>query len=247
MALTVEALKGKRLVICTPAYQSRVHISYAMSMMRTQAFMASHAVEMGVQFLSGSARITYARNELIRAFMGGDGDWMLMVDSDIGWEHEAPMRMMMHDVPFVAGTTVKRGTEDMCYRPPNVMDTGLRYDATGRLLSVGAVGTGFIMLRRDMIVAMERAYPNLGIEDERSGHPKFGLFSEMLTPEGNDEGEDYSFCSRWRAIGGDVWLDPWIALSHVSENMHTSILGSILNLEKPGPMGEVEPLQVAAE
>jgi hypothetical protein len=28
-------------------------------------------------------------------------------------------------------------------------------------------------------------------------------------------GEDYSFCKRWRDMGGQVWVDPSISMGHL--------------------------------
>jgi hypothetical protein len=38
----------------------------------------------------------------------------------------------------------------------------------------------------------------------------------MIDPDGGDYlSEDYTFCRRWRAIGGEVWLDTRSKLMHV--------------------------------
>jgi hypothetical protein len=40
-------------------------------------------------------------------------------------------------------------------------------------------------------------------------------------------GEDYTFCDRWRAIDGKVWVDKDIALRHVGTTTHTGSLREI--------------------
>lgn len=239
--MDLEAIKDKRLLICTPAYSGWVHINYATSLLRTQSYMERFGLRAAAQFLAGCARLAMARNELTRLFMASDADYMLMVDADIGWEQDAPLKLMMHDLPFVAGTTVKRGTDLNCFRGTGMNIDRFRHDDKRGLIKAGAVGTGFIMLRRDMILKMQRAYPNLRLEDESSGDPAYALFAEMLTPEGSDEGEDYSFCNRWTAIGGEIWIDPWLVLSHVTESTHVGILGEEMKLQRPAQMELVVP------
>ena len=43
----------------------------------------------------------------------------------------------------------------------------------------------------------------------------FALFDCLIDPKtGHYLSEDYAFCSRWRALGGTVWLDTRSKLTH---------------------------------
>jgi hypothetical protein len=45
---------------------------------------------------------------------------------------------------------------------------------------------------------------------------QYALFGEMIEPEtGHYLSEDYTFCWRWRALGGHIWLDTQGLLDHV--------------------------------
>jgi hypothetical protein len=222
------------LLIATPAYQATVRIEYTRALLETHIFMSKRRCQIDLAFLSECARISKARNDLIRLFMQSDHGHMLMVDGDISWPPEAPAYLIAKDKPFVGAVTVKRGTNQMCLR--NIDNSGsYDYDPASRLLRVGAIGTGFVLIRRDMIEAMERAYPNLLLSEERGGHPTYGLFNEMITPAGSSEGEDFSFSERWRAIGGEVFVDPWIPLSHVWSQSFRGCLAEDMKLPRPTP------------
>jgi len=41
--------------------------------------------------------------------------------------------------------------------------------------------------------------------------------------------EDYTFCRRWQDIGGDIWLDPSIALNHYGHFCFRGNPNSIIN------------------
>jgi hypothetical protein len=44
----------------------------------------------------------------------------------------------------------------------------------------------------------------------------YALFDCMIEPEtGHYLSEDYTFCKRWRAIGGKVWLNTKSSLIHI--------------------------------
>jgi hypothetical protein len=54
---------------------------------------------------------------------------------------------------------------------------------------------------------------------------RYALFDTSLV-NGGFCGEDYTFCDRWRATGGKIWVDPDIVLRHVGTTTYT---GSILD------------------
>lgn len=84
----------------------------------------------------------------------------------------------------------------------------------GRFLSVPAIGTGIMLIRRDVLEDMH----NKGVARALPGHsglPVLGdaayvdFFSCLPTPNGRMiESEDISFCKRWVVdCGGDIWAD----------------------------------------
>ena len=88
------------------------------------------------------------------------------------------------------------------------------YHPKSGLLKVEAVGTGFLMVSREAVLKMFAAYPELKIDDwnvARSERPHlYDLFKDLYYDDPELEfggrrrdGEDFSFCHRWRAIGGE--------------------------------------------
>ena len=78
-------------------------------------------------------------------------------------------------------------------------------------------GRGFLRLPRNAIERMIAAYPGLRHSaPAASGETKdrYALFDTSLK-NGEFYGEDYTFCDRWRAIDGKIWVDKDIALRHV--------------------------------
>jgi hypothetical protein len=88
------------------------------------------------------------------------------------------------------------------------------------LVKVHDAGTGFMMIKRSVIDKMISAYPELAYNNDLNiGADLKGLFysffDTMIDPRDRRYlSEDYTFCRRWQALGGDIFLDPTISLNH---------------------------------
>jgi hypothetical protein len=93
-------------------------------------------------------------------------------------------------------------------------------------VSARYAGTGFMLIKRAVIERMVAAYPETRYrtlqtypappEGADAGAPYHDLFDCMIDPETRTYlSEDYTFCHRFRAIGGTVWLDTRSRLHHV--------------------------------
>jgi hypothetical protein len=73
-----------------------------------------------------------------------------------------------------------------------------------------------MMIKREVFERIGEAMPELHYTDNshRTGPKQMVAYFEHVIRDGLRWSEDYTFCERWRAIGGDIWLDPMIALGH---------------------------------
>jgi hypothetical protein len=77
-------------------------------------------------------------------------------------------------------------------------------------------------ISRGALLRMIASYPERKVErqglDWQGSPPGTEEFLYNLFPTEARNGviltEDYAFCEDWRAIGGEIWLDPSIRLSH---------------------------------
>jgi hypothetical protein len=84
-------------------------------------------------------------------------------------------------------------------------------------------GTGFLMLKREVIRRMVERYPELKYtrenraEDTLKDSPwRYALFNCMIDPAtGVYLSEDFSFCRRWTDMGGVIWADLQSRLTHI--------------------------------
>ena len=84
------------------------------------------------------------------------------------------------------------------------------------LLEVERVGTGFMMIKRELIKKLAKKYKKLIYKE--NGKKGYGMFETMIK---NKEliSEDYSFCERVREIGEKVYVDTDIQLTHTGGNI----------------------------
>jgi hypothetical protein len=167
------------------------------------------------------------RNQILAQFLASDATDLVFIDSDIGWEAKSLMRLISHDVPIVAGI-YRRKVESVSFTVQFADTKAVKRDRATGLIEAIRVGAGFLRIRRSAIERMIAAYPNLRYSQPLpSGktEERYALFDTSLVNDGFC-GEDYTFCDRWRATSGKIWIDPEITLRHLGTTTYT---GSILD------------------
>lgn len=121
---------------------------------------------------------------------------------------------MAHDRDIVGGIYPQKTL------PPkmvvNTLNNGKR---EGDLVEVGTMGTGFMMIKRVVFEAMidqgaQKYTDAIGLSNEENNH-QFDFFNCTIDSQGRYLTEDWSFCRRWRELGGQIWADTTIPLVHV--------------------------------
>jgi len=98
-----------------------------------------------------------------------------------------------------------------------------RVQVVNGFAKVQYAGTGFLMIKRKVLLDMIEHYPELKYghdhkhEDRLAGSQwRSALFNCMIDKEsGVYLSEDFSFCKRWTDMGGEIWADLRSRLTHV--------------------------------
>jgi len=107
-------------------------------------------------------------------------------------------------------------------------------EISNNLTRVRHLATGFMMIRRDTIEKMARAFPSTKYTDDVGFlHGPENEYAYALFDCGVEDGhycsEDWLFCSRWGKMGGEVWVDVTINLNHCGvEDFKGSYLASLM-------------------
>ncbi|MCW6511057.1 hypothetical protein [Lichenifustis flavocetrariae] len=227
------------IFLATPCFGGQVKTGYMQSVLGLMHVANQEGFDMSIGLLGQDALITRCRNTLLGAFMEGGASHLLFIDSDIEFAPAAVVRLLRSGKDVVAGmypikdlnweiaphNRQKFGEEGQAAclmyvgKPENPAQRG----TPDGLIPATYAGTGFMMISRHAGERLIAAYPETryrtihawplpkGPERER-----YALFDTMIVPEtGEYLSEDYAFCHRWHAIGGDIWLDTQCRLTHI--------------------------------
>jgi hypothetical protein len=162
-----------------------------------------------ISFAAHGGFLPMTRDLMLAAFLKTHATHMLTVDSDIGFCAAHLAKLLDARQELVSGVAAKKQFDN-----PKLASggpTGLRGGRDNELVEMTHVGAGFCLIARSCAERMVREYPNLSYGEGTA------LYLPRLTPDGFYESEDVAFCSRWRAIGGAVWLHTRCVVDHYGE------------------------------
>lgn len=196
-----------KVQVSIPCYDRKLYVETVASLLTEQRAAVDLGIELEVSFTPGSSLIPAARNQAVKAFFDSACDKMLFLDADVGFEKGAIAQIANHPVDFVGGA-YRYKDDDEGYPVSWLDKPELWADPETGLLQVDMVPGGFMCLTRDVFLKLANAFPDQKYE---FGGQIFHAFFHC--PPGT--GEDAAFCRDWQKIGGAVWLDPNLTLTHV--------------------------------
>jgi hypothetical protein len=89
-----------------------------------------------------------------------------------------------------------------------------------KLQEVKQLGTGLLMIKREVFVRFKEVYPDRWYESRADPMalpgPMHDFFKCGINPETREyDSEDYWFCHDARAMGFKIWLCPWMKTTHM--------------------------------
>jgi hypothetical protein len=206
---------ARHVFIAMPCYTGTIHTGTFRCLLNEVLLLAEKGIKVSVQDEAGNAMIAHSRSLFCALFLESEATDMVFIDHDVTWEPGAMVRLMEHPVEMVAGIYPKR-SDPIGFNVRYMQDQKeIWADPATGLIEVEGVPAGFFRISRTALEKMVVAYPEKRFTDR---HPKKGfawaLFDNIH--EGDAYfGEDYSFCRRYRQIGGRVWADPSIEMGHI--------------------------------
>lgn len=238
------------ILIGTPAFGGQVATTYMHSFTKLQSACQQLGISLGLALIAKESLIQRARNTIVAGFLAKPSHThLLFIDGDIGFEPKMVFRLLQANKPLIGGIypfkkidyaklgkKLRDGMTEADLRKAmtsfavNVFDedrpapTGSGERATLAISNgyaqVSKLANGFMMIRRDCLDQMVKAYPDRAYVNDMpeyndaAGH-FYDLFSTFPHPISRRYlSEDYGFCHLWQKLGGEVWADLTSRLSH---------------------------------
>lgn len=220
-----------KLAILMPVGDHAIDIATHNSLVATLLELQRAKVRTMMVPAENSSNVGFAREGLMHAAIKTDATHFMWLDSDMGWEPQQLTNLLaaseLHDFVAIPGVRKQENGRPCVVLLPGEPEI---CPQTG-YLSVESVGFAFVMMKRSVIEKMQAAYPEL--EYSIKDGSNFGLFCEFVDkgdkragPLGTRVTEDVAFCRRWRAIDGEIWVDPHGSIIHAGRKEYTGSIAS---------------------
>ena len=165
-----------------------------------------------IHYYNGDSLVTRARNATVATFLDmPEVDYLMFIDSDIHFSRWQIQRLRQHNKGIVGGVYLKK---KLPYQPVCNNKMG----EEGNLTIMREIGTGFMMIRRDVLEKMKEAFPERKYKPyshERQSENYYNFFDVGVDDEnGYYLSEDYYFCKLARELGYNIYLDQEILVQH---------------------------------
>jgi hypothetical protein len=262
--IEIEKLRKNKVFVATPMYGGMAHGLYIKSCLDLQTTMNKYGIETKFSFLFNESLITRARNYLVDEFLRSDYTHLLFIDSDIHFNAQDVVALLALEKDVIGGPYPKKAINwenvaAAARKHPdlpvheleklvgqyvfNVVKGTSQFSVT-EPLEVMEIGTGFMLVRREVFDKMKEAYPMIHYKPDHIGQANFDGsryihayfdtvidYKESITGGGSDRylSEDYMFCQMWRKIGGEIYLCPWMKTQHVGTYAFTGNMPAVAN------------------
>lgn len=200
------------VLLAFPAYDGKTEVEIAQEM-----YLSLYDTRVPVKkihYYNGDSLVTRARNACAAAFMDMDDvDYLLFIDSDIRFQRWQVTRLRQHDKGIVGGVYLKK---KLPYQP--VCNNRMGYEDGSGLAIMREIGTGFMMIRKDVLKAIMERWPEYRYKHYAHERQSDNYYDWFRVGPCSDTGyylsEDYYFCKLARECGYEVFLDESILVEH---------------------------------
>jgi hypothetical protein len=260
--VNIEELRKNKLFVATPMYGGMNHGLYMKSCLDLQTVMIRYGIEVKFSFLFNESLITRARNYLVDEFLRTDFTHMMFIDSDIHFDPNDVVALMALDKDVIGGPYPKKSINwnniaETARKNPDLnpkelenlvgeyvfnVVKGTQQFQVSEPLEVMEIGTGHMLIKRQVFEKMEKEYPSIKYKPDHVGQAHFdgsryihAYFDTVIDHKDSIVGggserylsEDYMFCQMWRKMGGQIFLCPWMKTQHIGSYAFTGNMPAV--------------------
>ena len=224
------------LVIGTPCYGGQVTVSNFTSALRLRGYCGKNGIRLSFAMPWGDALVTRARQSIAAYFLEDpSATHLLYIDADISYQVDQVLRLLQFNRDVCAGIyPLKKYNWDLVRKNAlagneylesaglsYVINLNEQYQTFDGFARVEKAGTGFLVVKRAVLEAMAKRYPELKykVAGPQGEKDHYAFFNCLIDEKGDYLSEDYSFCKRWTDMGGEIWADFQSRLNHTGPEM----------------------------
>ncbi|MDD3183088.1 MAG: hypothetical protein PHD48_09840 [Alphaproteobacteria bacterium] len=229
------------ILIGTPCYGGMVSHLYMQSILKMVAYGGSRNMMFTLGLLAHDSLVPRARNALMAKFLDTpELTHLFFIDADIGFAPESIERLVGFNQDVVAGMYPLKvihwpqvAERKDAVPADQLQHMGLNYvgipckgdelEERDGFATGTYAGTGFMLMKRCVAERMAASYADTKYKaaqtypiPKHQSQNLYNLFDCIVDPETKTYlSEDFTFCHRWRKIGGKIWLDRQTKLTHI--------------------------------
>jgi hypothetical protein len=210
-------LAGRKIFFGIPAYDHKVSLKQAISLMRFAQEALPHGIQAAIGSICGCSVVSRARNLLVKDFLESDSTDLMFIDADINFDPQDIFRLLAWvsepNIGIAAGIPCARKVEKTYIVTLDEENNQLTMNGMG-LVRAKRVATAFMMIKREVLEKLVKDNPQWHYWDDKTERTLSAVF-DFQVKDNSYVGEDYLFCDRARDAGFEVWVDPTIKLGHM--------------------------------
>lgn len=233
------------LHIGMPCYGGNVSEPTMTSLLRFILMAQQVGLNWSLDTMVNESLVTRARNNLMAKMMTNQSATHFMfIDADIRFQPESILQMMACDKDVIGGLYPKKAL------PVNyVINLKRETKVQGDIFTVDTMGTGFLLFKRHVYEKLCAAHPETKYVDDVGLGKQFeptmySIFDVAIDEKGHYLSEDWLFCRRWSALGGEIWAHGKVLLNHIGHYEFVGDLSKMPDFTKP--TGAAPELDAAA-
>ena len=193
LQVSLEDLRKNRLFVATPMYGGNCSGMYMKACLDLQGMCLQYGIEIRFSFLFNESLITRARNYLVDEFIRSDYTHLLFIDSDILFDPQDVLALLALDKDVIGGPYPKKTINwrnialSLVKNPmtsPGELEAlageyvfnaapGTTSFKVNEPLQVLEIGTGYMMVKRQVFDKFKEAYPKQNYKPDHVGQAHF--------------------------------------------------------------------------
>lgn len=179
----VEFLRKQHVQIALPCYGGMMFESVATSLIKFAIYSQKIGMPFSLDTMANESLIHRGRCHLVAKFLENSiATHLLFIDSDIGFAPEDIFKLLLHDKDIVGGLYGKKSLpiDFVVNVSPEDVDEKGQIKMVDGLIPVSRLGTGFMMIKRNVFEKHMAAYPNTKFTNNIGLDSKYNPYCYMF-------------------------------------------------------------------